>query len=80
MLLRKTWIMSFVYPIIVLLYVDNFAFSKYFTDTGWAFSKLFDQLIHLKVVDIIILTVGFVGTLVSGIVIKLLRKNGYQMF
>jgi hypothetical protein len=80
MLLRKTWIMSFIYPIIVILIVDDFAFSKYFTSTGWALSELGDRLIHLKMVDVVFLLVGLVGTIVSGIVIKTLRSRGYQMF
>ncbi|MRG85189.1 YuiB family protein [Salinibacillus xinjiangensis] len=80
MLLRKTWVMSFVYPIIVILIVDNFPFSRYFTDTGEAFQQLGTNLIHLKMVDIVFLSMGLVGTIVSGIVIKTLRSKGYQMF
>lgn len=72
--------MAIVYPVIILLIVDNFEISRYFTDTSNAFSTVFDQLIHLKVVDIIVLVSGFAGTIVAGIVIKWLRKNGYQMF
>ncbi|WP_174497848.1 YuiB family protein [Salirhabdus euzebyi] len=80
MLLRKTWIMAIVYPIIVILIVDDFPFSKYFTETGWALSELGMKLIHLKMIDIVFLTMGFVGTIVSGIIIKTLRSRGYQMF
>ncbi|WP_234998511.1 YuiB family protein [Salirhabdus sp. Marseille-P4669] len=80
MLLRKTWVMSFVYPIIVFLIVDDFKFSKYFTDTIWALSELGDRLIHLKMVDILFLLFGFLGTIVSGVVIKTLRSRGYRMF
>lgn len=80
MLLRGTWIMAFLYPIVVLLIVDNIPFSKYFTESGWAFSTAFERLITLKTVDILILSSGLLGAIVSGIVIKMLRKNGYQMF
>ncbi|WP_437181978.1 YuiB family protein [Salirhabdus salicampi] len=80
MLLRQTWIMAFFYPIIVIGIVDNFPFGKYFTDPGWAFPELWLQVVRLELLDIVFLTAGFVGTIVSGIVIKTLRANGYQMF
>lgn len=80
MLLRQTWLMSFIYPIIVIMIVDNISTVNYFKDTGASFSTLYTRLIHLTPVDITILAAGFIGTIVSGIVIKFLRKNGYQMF
>lgn len=80
MLLRKTWLMSLVYPIIVLLIVGQRSFLKYFTDAKTAFPALLDNLVNLTLADIIILASGLVGTLVSGIVIRMLRKSGYQMF
>ncbi|MGP4040571.1 YuiB family protein [Gracilibacillus sp. D59] len=80
MILRQTWLMAFVFPVIVMFIVDTFPFSTYFTDPGYAFSTLWNELITLGVQDAIILSSGFIGTIVSGIVIKFLRKNGYQMF
>lgn len=80
MLLRATWIMAFVYPIIVILIIDKFAFGKYFTDTSWAFSTLGDRILNVGFIDIIVLSTGFAGTILSGVVIKMLRKSGYQMF
>ncbi|WP_370458021.1 YuiB family protein [Thalassobacillus sp. CUG 92003] len=80
MLLRATWVMAFVYPIIVLLIIDDFAFSRYFSEPSWAFTTVGDKLVNLAPVDIIILLAGFAGTIVSGIVIRILRKHGYQMF
>ncbi|PKR78113.1 hypothetical protein CEY16_09355 [Halalkalibacillus sediminis] len=80
MLLRATWIMSIVFPIVVVLIVDEVSIMSYFTSPGSSFAMLGEQLVNLKVFDMIILTAGFIGTIVSGIVIKLLRKNGYQMF
>lgn len=80
MLLRATWIMSLVYPVVVLLIVDEFPFSRYFSETGEAFRDVFENLASLTTMDIIILSAGFLGTIGSGIVIKMLRKNGYQMF
>ncbi|UFT98213.1 YuiB family protein [Radiobacillus kanasensis] len=80
MLLRSTWVMSFVYPIVVCFIVDDFPFSTYFLDTGKAFSTLWHRITILTPVDITILSAGFVGTIVAGFVIRWLRKQGYQMF
>ncbi|MEC3882489.1 YuiB family protein [Halobacillus sp. HZG1] len=80
MILRSSWLMAFVYPIIVLFIVDDFPWTKYFSDPGNAFPTVFEQLMNLKLVDIVILASGFVGTIVAGIVIRKLRKSGYQMF
>ncbi|WP_228409436.1 YuiB family protein [Radiobacillus deserti] len=80
MLLRATWVMSFVYPIVVCFIVDDFPFSTYFLDTGDAFSTLWLNLRALTPVDITILASGFVGTIIAGFVIRWLRKQGYQMF
>lgn len=80
MLLRKTWLMSFVYPIIVIMIVDGISTFDYFVKPGESFQIAFDKIIGLTPVDIIILSSGLAGTIVSGFVIKLLRKSGYQMF
>jgi len=44
------------------------------------FSQAFANLAKLAPVDIVIFLSGFVGVRLSGIVIKFLRKCGYQMF
>lgn len=80
MLLRSSWVMSFVYPAIVLLIIDDFPMIKYFSEANEAFPAVFEQIVNLKIVDILILASGFAGTIVAGIVIRLLRKSGYQMF
>jgi len=80
MLLRRTWLMSILYPFIVIIIIDGISVTKYFTAPMEAFSIAFAMLMKITVVDWIILISGFIGTIVSGIVIKYLRKNGYQMF
>lgn len=80
MLLRRTWFMSFVYPVVVLLIVDNISTTEYFINPSEAFPTAFANIIKITPVDAIILTSGFIGTIVSAIVIKYLRKSGYQMF
>lgn len=100
MLLRRTWLMSYLYPIVMLLTIDNISLKQfddvnvdhpllimedmslltYFTSPIKAFYTVFIKLLHITPVDIIILGSGLAGTIVSGIVIKILRRNGYQMF
>ncbi|HLR67870.1 YuiB family protein [Virgibacillus alimentarius] len=80
MLLRRTWLMTLIYPIIVLMIVDNISTIEYFKNPAASFSTAFSNLMNVTLVDIIILISGFVGTIISGIVIKILRKSGYQMF
>ncbi|WP_138420270.1 YuiB family protein [Aquibacillus sediminis] len=80
MLLRQTWIMSFLYPIVIFLIVDDFPLSNYVRQPVEAISTVIRNITQLTTQDILILSFGFIGTITSGIVIKLLRKNGYRMF
>lgn len=80
MLLRMTWLMAIVYPVVVLLIIDDVGFFDYFTNPGKSFSMLGDTLMSLTGVDIAVLLAGFAGAITSGIVMKILRKMGYQMF
>lgn len=80
MLLRMTWLMALVYPIVVILIIDDIEFFDYFTSPVLAFQALGDKLVSLHIADILILSSGLLGAIISGIVIKMLRKNGYQMF
>ncbi len=80
MVLRLTWIMAFVYPIVVLLIVNRVPYGTFIQQPGAAFTQLFDRLTSLYVADIIVLTSGFLGAIAAGIIMKLLRKAGYQMF
>ena len=80
MVLRVSWMMAIVYPLVVLFIVNQSPLVDYFTQPGSAISLLFTDLITLKIFDIFILTAGFVGSILSGVVIIALRKNGYRMF
>ncbi|MDR6999592.1 YuiB family protein [Neobacillus niacini] len=80
MLLRMSWIMAIIYPIVAILIVDKVRFIEYFTNSKAAFEQLGHRFSSLATADVLILASGLAGAIVSGIVIKLLRKNGYQMF
>lgn len=80
MLLRMTWLMAIIYPIVAILIIDKVRFIDYFRKTSEAFQKLGEKLSLLHASDIMILLSGFVGALVAGITMKILRNKGYRMF
>lgn len=80
MLLRRTWLMSVLYPFVALIIIDGISTWEYFRNTGEAFGILGDTIASLTAADYIIIGSGFVGTIVSGIVVRVLRKSGYRMF
>ncbi|ENH97765.1 hypothetical protein J416_03721 [Gracilibacillus halophilus YIM-C55.5] len=80
MILKQTWLMVIVFPIIVVLIVDPFPFFNYFTQPLQSFQTVGHELLALGVQDVFILGAGFVGTIAAGFVIRFLRKSGYQMF
>ncbi|GIN62061.1 putative membrane protein YuiB [Robertmurraya siralis] len=80
MLLRMTWIMAVVYPVITIFIVDDVRFIEYFTNSKTAFSELMTGFANLALSDLLILGSGLAGAIVAGIVIRILRKKGYQMF
>lgn len=80
MLLRMSWVMAIIYPIIALLIIDKVRFIAYFRDPKESFSSLASELSQLAVADILILSSGMLGAIGSGVTIKILRKKGYQMF
>lgn len=80
MLLRSTWLMAIFYPIVISIVVSKNKLSDYFVNTKEAFIEVYETMTSLGLADLAILGSGFLGTIVSGIVIKMLRKSGYQMF
>ena len=80
MLLRMTWLMAVLYPIVVVFIIDEVSFLDYIFKAGSAWPALLDKVTSLKVVDITILSGGFAGAIVAGIVMIYLRKAGYRMF
>ncbi|MBY6036697.1 YuiB family protein [Fictibacillus nanhaiensis] len=80
MLLRATWFMVILYPLVVVMIVDDIRFFEYFTKPNTSFSMLGSDLANLSPSDITILTCGFIGAWLAGLAIKMLRVRGYQMF
>ncbi|MER1986858.1 MAG: YuiB family protein [Solibacillus sp.] len=80
MLLRMTWLMAVVYPVVVVLIIDEVSFLDYLFNAGTAFPLLIEKLDALQIVDIVILSGGFLGAIVAGVVMIYLRKAGYRMF
>lgn len=80
MLLRWTWVMAIVYPIIAILIIDDVRFVEYFTNSSTAFHQLGNKVASLATADILILLSGLAGSITAGFVMIVLRKKGYQMF
>ncbi|MGN7176180.1 YuiB family protein [Cytobacillus sp. SAFR-174] len=80
MLLRMSWIMAIIYPVIAIFIIDKARFIEYFQKPGESFSSLGVELSSLALADILILSSGMAGAIVAGITIRLLRKKGYRMF
>ena len=80
MLLRMTWLMAVIYPIVVVFIVDEVPFLDYFFKAKTAFPALGHKLQALHMADIVILSSGMAGAIVSGVVMIILRKKGYRMF
>lgn len=80
MLLRKTWLMAFLYPFVMLYVLSDNTFGTYFTKPAAAFGNIQQTISMFNMIDMIVLLSGLAGAIVSGIVIKMLRKTGYQMF
>jgi hypothetical protein len=82
MLLRATWVMALIYPVVVILIVDekSIKFFDYFISPSKAYPSLLQQFIQLQIPDALILSMGLLGAIISGLAIKMLRVRGYQMF
>lgn len=80
MLLKKTWTLVFIYPIFVILMIDNVKLSSYITETSTALSNMYERLLGLQFLDVFMLGFGLLGAILAGVTIRYLRKSGYSMF
>ena len=70
--------MVIVYPIVCILIINKCV--GLFSKPKETFSSFGTSVSHLGQADVFILSTGLVGAALAGIVIKKLRKSGYQMF
>lgn len=80
MLLRATWVMAIIYPVVFIIIIDEVRFVEYFTNTQASISLIVTKIASLAGADITILLFGLLGAICSGVVIRILRSKGYQMF
>ncbi|RAK18665.1 YuiB-like putative membrane protein [Anoxybacillus vitaminiphilus] len=80
MLLRMSWIMAILSPIVFIFIIDDVKFIQYFTDPVTSFGALKERILSLAPADIMILSSGLFGAICAGIAIRALRAKGYQMF
>ncbi|WP_369902030.1 YuiB family protein [Bacillus manliponensis] len=80
MILRATWVMAIIYPLICIFIIDKVSFFDYFASPKESLSSLGTSMMNLGQADAFILSTGLLGAILSGIVIKKLRQNGYQIF
>ena len=80
MILRATWVMVIVYPIVCMLIINKASMWDYFSKPKETFSSFGTSVSHLGQADVFILSTGLVGAALAGVVIKKLRKSGYQCF
>lgn len=80
MLLRVTWMMALIYPVIVMFIIDEVSWLDYIFKPTMAWPALIERFTALQIVDIVILCGGFVGAIVSGVTMRVLRAAGYRMF
>ncbi len=80
MLLRSTWIMLVLYPLIIIMMIDNQSTLDYFTNAREAIPALGERIMGLQTADVTMFVAGLAGIVIAGMSIRFLRKSGYQMF
>lgn len=80
MLVRQTWVITLLYPFIIIVVAGKYSFFDYFTQPGNAFPAIIDLFTSMMLVEVVNILFGFLGTIVAGMVMRALRKSGYQMF
>ncbi len=80
MLFRKSWIMVIIFPLVAIFIVNKVKLIEYFTNPVASLRTIGNNFASLALADIIILSSGLVGAILSGVAINVLRKKGYRMF
>src|SRR5699024_8312451 len=80
MILKMTWIMAFVYLVIVLWIIGIVSLIDYIASPDESFVILWENIVGISIYVIVILVNGFIGIILAGMTIRYLKKAGYQMF
>lgn len=80
MLLKTTWLVPLLYPVIVILMIDRVSTLKYFIEPHKTFTEVLNRLASLAPTDLVVLSAGLIGTIAAAVTIKILRSKGYRMF
>lgn len=80
MLFRASWVMVVLFPIVAIWIVNEVKVIEYFRQPVESLKQLGNSFASLHSADIIILSSGLLGGILAGVVIKALRRKGYQMF
>lgn len=80
MILRATWVMVIVYPIICMLIINKASVWDYFSKPKETFSSFGTSVSHLGHADVFILSTGLVGAALAGIIIKNFGKVDIKCF
>ena len=66
MILRATWVMVIVYPIVCMLIINKASVWDYFSKPKETFSSFGTSVSHLGQADVFILSTGLIGAAFSG--------------
>ena len=80
MVLKVTWLMVLIYPVIVLLFINTEPLGEFISSPGASFSSLWDNIASMLLADYLLFGSGLVGVIIAGAAIRYLRKAGYTMF
>ncbi|ANB60406.1 YuiB family protein [Anoxybacteroides amylolyticum] len=80
MILRMSWLPAILSPVVFIFIIDDVKLSAYFTAPSASFAALKHKILTLAPADVMILSSGLIGAILSGVAIRILRAKGYQMF
>lgn len=80
MILRATWVMVIVYPIVCMLIINKASVWDYFSKPKETFSSFGTSVSHLGQADVFILSTGLIGAALAGIVIRNFGKADIKCF
>lgn len=80
MILRMSWLPAILSPVVFIFIIDEVKVLEYVTAPSASLAALKHKILALAPADVMILTSGLIGAILSGVAIRVLRAKGYQMF